>query len=105
MIFFGAFSFILYQNQKILNYNLAENRLKIMSKIIEISIFDGNLNKNFINSLAVKSETYIGILDKDLGKFTISDSDIIDMDIFLGLKNITSKTQIDTIDDLSLIHI
>lgn len=104
MIFFGAFSFILYQNQKILNYNLAENRLKIMSKIIEISIFDGNLNKNFINSLAVKSGTYIGILDKDLGKFTISDSDIIDMDIFLGLKNITSKTQIDTIDDKEVLY-
>ncbi|CZE49354.1 HAMP domain-containing sensor histidine kinase [Campylobacter geochelonis] len=98
-VMFSTFSFFVYKNQKDANYAATQEKLRVMVDIVDIAILDGSLNSIYIKDLARRSDVYIGAFDKELGKFVISDESIITMDIFLGLKDITQKVEIDNIND------
>lgn len=104
MIMFFAFGVFLYKNQSDSNYAATKERLITMGKIVDISILDGSLHSDYIKDLARRSETYIGVLDKELGKFYISDDNIITMDIFLGIKDANQKISLDVIDNEEVMY-
>lgn len=98
----SVFSFVIYQKEKDSNYKKTENELATV--INTLSISEINLDDNYIKKLSKATNTYIGIFDKKHGKFIISDTDIISMDIFLGIKNISSKAEIDIIDKKEVMY-
>ena len=99
---FFSFSFFTYKADKERNYEKAVSRLNTIKEIL--SITPGNLSDDFIKGLALKTDTYIAVFDEDLGKFTLSNNEIIKLDIFLGLKNVINKTDFDYIDKQPIIY-
>ncbi len=99
---FFSFSFFTYKADKERNYEKAVNKLNTIKEIL--SITPGNLSDDFIKGLALKTDTYIAVFDEDLGKFTLSNNEIIKLDIFLGLKSVINKTDFDYIDKQPIIY-
>lgn len=99
---FFSFSFFTYKADKERSYEKAVNKLNTIKEIL--SITPGNLSDDFIKGLALKTDTYIAVFDEDLGKFTLSNNEIIKLDIFLGLKNVINKTDFDYIDKQPIIY-
>lgn len=99
---FFSFSFFTYKADKERNYEKAVNKLNTIKEIL--SITPGNLSDDFIKGLALKTDTYIAVFDEDLGKFTLSNNEIIKLDIFLGLKNVINKTDFDYINKQPIIY-
>ncbi|MCZ6157649.1 sensor histidine kinase [Campylobacter ureolyticus] len=99
---FFSFSFFTYKADKEKNYERAVNKLNTIKEIL--SITPGNLSDDFIKTLALKTDTYIAVFDEDLGKFTLSNNEIIKLDIFLGLKSVINKTDFDYIDKKPIIY-
>ncbi|MCZ6172329.1 sensor histidine kinase [Campylobacter ureolyticus] len=102
LIMFFSFSFFTYKADKERSYEKAVNKLNTIKEIL--SITPGNLSDDFIKGLALKTDTYIAVFDEDLGKFTLSNNEIIKLDIFLGLKNVINKTDFDYIDKQPIIY-
>ncbi|MCZ6105307.1 HAMP domain-containing sensor histidine kinase [Campylobacter ureolyticus] len=102
LIMFFSFSFFTYKADKEKNYERAVNKLNTIKEIL--SITPGNLSDDFIKTLALKTDTYIAVFDEDLGKFTLSNNEIIKLDIFLGLKSVINKTDFDYIDKKPIIY-
>ncbi|MCZ6168415.1 sensor histidine kinase [Campylobacter ureolyticus] len=102
LIMFFSFSFFTYKADKERNYEKAVNKLNTIKEIL--SITPGNLSDDFIKGLALKTDTYIAVFDEDLGKFTLSNNEIIKLDIFLGLKNVINKTDFDYINKQPIIY-
>lgn len=102
LIMFFSFSFFTYKADKEKNYEKAVNKLNTIKEIL--SITPGNLSDDFIKGLALKTDTYIAVFDEDLGKFTLSNNEIIKLDIFLGLKNVINKTDFDYINKQPIIY-
>ncbi|WP_304339152.1 sensor histidine kinase [Campylobacter ureolyticus] len=102
LIMFFSFSFFTYKADKERNYEKAVNKLNTIKEIL--SITPGNLSDDFIKGLALKTDTYIAVFDEDLGKFTLSNNEIIKLDIFLGLKSVINKTDFDYIDKQPIIY-
>lgn len=99
---FFSFSFFTYKADKEKNYERAVNKLNTIKEIL--SITPGSLSDDFIKTLALKTDTYIAVFDEDLGKFTLSNNEIIKLDIFLGLKSVINKTDFDYIDKKPIIY-
>lgn len=99
---FFSFSFFTYKADKERNYEKAVNKLNTIKEIL--SITPGNLSDDFIKGLALKTDTYIAVFDEDLGKFTLSNNEIIKLDIFLGLKSVINKTDFDYINKQPIIY-
>lgn len=99
---FFSFSFFTYKADKERSYEKAVNKLNTIKEIL--SITPGNLSDDFIKGLALKTDTYIAVFDEDLGKFTLSNNEIIKLDIFLGLKNVINKTDFDYINKQPIIY-
>lgn len=99
---FFSFSFFTYKADKEKNYERAVNKLNTIKEIL--SITPGNLSDDFIKTLALKTDTYIAVFDEDLGKFTLSNNEIIKLDIFLGLKSVINKTDFDYINKQPIIY-
>lgn len=99
---FFSFSFFTYKADKERSYEKAVNKLNTIKEIL--SITPGNLSDDFIKGLALKTDTYIAVFDEDLGKFTLSNNEIIKLDIFLGLKSVINKTDFDYIDKQPIIY-
>lgn len=99
---FFSFSYFTYKADKERSYEKAVNKLNTIKEIL--SITPGNLSDDFIKTLALKTDTYIAIFDEDLGKFTLSNNEIIKLDIFLGLKSVINKTDFDYIDKQPIIY-
>lgn len=99
---FFSFSFFTYKADKERSYEKAVNKLNTIKEIL--SITPGNLSDDFIKTLALKTDTYIAVFDEDLGKFTLSNNEIIKLDIFLGLKSVINKTDFDYIDKQPIIY-
>ncbi|MDK8323003.1 MAG: HAMP domain-containing sensor histidine kinase [Campylobacter ureolyticus] len=102
LIMFFSFSFFTYKADKERNYEKAVNKLNTIKEIL--SITPGNLSDDFIKGLALKTDTYIAVFDEDLGKFTLSNNEIIKLDIFLGLKSVINKTDFDYINKQPIIY-
>ncbi|MDU7070977.1 HAMP domain-containing sensor histidine kinase [Campylobacter ureolyticus] len=102
LIMFFSFSFFTYKADKERSYEKAVNKLNTIKEIL--SITPGNLSDDFIKGLALKTDTYIAVFDEDLGKFTLSNNEIIKLDIFLGLKSVINKTDFDYIDKQPIIY-
>ncbi|GKH60933.1 two-component sensor histidine kinase [Campylobacter ureolyticus] len=102
LIMFFSFSFFTYKADKEKNYERAVNKLNTIKEIL--SITPGSLSDDFIKTLALKTDTYIAVFDEDLGKFTLSNNEIIKLDIFLGLKSVINKTDFDYIDKKPIIY-
>ncbi|MCZ6158938.1 sensor histidine kinase [Campylobacter ureolyticus] len=102
LIMFFSFSFFTYKADKERSYEKAVNKLNTIKEIL--SITPGNLSDDFIKGLALKTDTYIAVFDEDLGKFTLSNNEIIKLDIFLGLKNVINKTDFDYINKQPIIY-
>lgn len=99
---FFSFSFFTYKADKERSYEKAVNKLNTIKEIL--SITPGNLSDDFIKGLALKTDTYIAVFDEDLGKFTLSNNEIIKLDIFLGLKSVINKTDFDYINKQPIIY-
>lgn len=99
---FFSFSYFTYKADKERSYEKAVNKLDTIKEIL--SITPGNLSDDFIKTLALKTDTYIAVFDEDLGKFTLSNNEIIKLDIFLGLKSVINKTDFDYIDKKPIIY-
>lgn len=99
---FFSFSFFTYKADKERSYEKAVNKLDTIKEIL--SITPGNLSDDFIKGLALKTDTYIAVFDENLGKFTLSNNEIIKLDIFLGLKSVINKTDFDYIDKQPIIY-
>lgn len=99
---FFSFSYFTYKADKERSYEKAVNKLDTIKEIL--SITPGNLSDDFIKTLALKTDTYIAVFDEDLGKFTLSNNEIIKLDIFLGLKNVINKTDFDYINKQPIIY-
>ncbi|MCZ6116793.1 sensor histidine kinase [Campylobacter ureolyticus] len=102
LIMFFSFSFFTYKADKERSYEKAVNKLNTIKEIL--SITPGNLSDDFIKGLALKTDTYIAVFDEDLGKFTLSNNEIIKLDIFLGLKSVINKTDFDYINKQPIIY-
>lgn len=99
---FFSFSYFTYKADKERSYEKAVNKLNTIKEIL--SITPGNLSDDFIKGLALKTDTYIAVFDEDLGKFTLSNNEIIKLDIFLGLKSVINKTDFDYINKQPIIY-
>lgn len=99
---FFSFSYLIYKADKERSYEKAVNKIDTIKEIL--SITPGNLSDDFIKTLALKTDTYIAVFDEDLGKFTLSNNEIIKLDIFLGLKSVINKTDFDYIDKQPIIY-
>ncbi|MCZ6103030.1 sensor histidine kinase [Campylobacter ureolyticus] len=102
LIMFFSFSYFTYKADKERSYEKAVNKLNTIKEIL--SITPGNLSDDFIKGLALKTDTYIAVFDEDLGKFTLSNNEIIKLDIFLGLKSVINKTDFDYINKQPIIY-
>lgn len=99
---FFSFAFFTYEADKEKTYQKTVNELQTIKEIL--SITPGNLSDEFIKNLALKTDTYIAVFDENLGKFMLSDNDIIKLDIFLGLKDVINKTDFDYINKTPIIY-
>lgn len=98
----SVFSVAIYENEKESNYLQTESKLDTV--ISTLSIWNGGFESEYIKNLALTTDTYIGVFDATRGKFIISDTKVISMDIFLGLKEVSPKIETDIIDNNKVMY-